>query len=80
MEFTITNATIMDRPAVTLPDARILQYLKEDGVRSLISAHYDLLVESKIKHLFPPTPHGIERAKKNSADFFVQLLGGSALL
>lgn len=76
MEFKITNAGLMERPQVTLPDVFILKELKESGVRDLISAHYDFLVQSKIKHLFPPTAHGLERAKKNSADFFVQILGG----
>jgi hemoglobin len=31
---------------------------------------------SNIKGLFPPTEKGFEAAKKHSADFFIQLMGG----
>ncbi|HYX08397.1 MAG TPA: globin [Bacteroidales bacterium] len=59
-----------------MPDIRIFEYLKEEGVRKLVSDHYDLLVQSKIKHLFPTDNDELERAKMNSADFFIQRLGG----
>lgn len=76
MEFNITQAQIGTRPPVELPDPRILEHLGEDGMRQLISDHYDLLRESKIKGLFPPTPEAFEMAKKHSADFFIQICGG----
>lgn len=61
---------------VNLPSNEVLKYLTEDGVRELISKHYDLLKISKIKDLFPKSEKGIEMAKKHSADFFIQIMGG----
>lgn len=76
MEFTIIPGKLGMRPQVELPDPRILEYLKESGVRKLVSKHYDLLVTSSIHTLFPQNENGIERAKEHSADFFIQILGG----
>lgn len=76
MEFNITPGKLGMRPQVSLPDPRILEYLKESGVRKLVSKHYDLLVTSSFQHLFPQNENGIERAKEHAADFFIQILGG----
>jgi len=76
MQFNITQAQFGTRPPVVKPDPKVLEFLGEDGMRKLISDHYDLLKESNIKGLFPPTPEGFEQAKKNSADFFNQICGG----
>lgn len=76
MQFNITQAQFGTRPPVVKPDPKVLEFLGEDGMRKLISDHYDLLKESNIKGLFPPTPEGFEQAKKNSADFFIQICGG----
>ena len=35
-----------------------------------------VLVQSEIKDLFPTTPEGLEEAKRNSADFFIQICDG----
>ena len=76
MQFNITQAQFGTRPPVVKPDPKVLEFLGEDGMRKLISDHYDLLKESNIRGLFPPTPEGFEQAKKNSADFFIQSCGG----
>lgn len=75
-ELRITDAIKGSRPPVTLPADGILEILTEKGVRKLISNHYDRIKTSKISHLFPPEEVIFEAAKKNSADFFVQILGG----
>ena len=64
------------RPEHGMPDPRMYELLGEEGVRKMVSAHYDILVDSKIKDLFPPKGYGLEQAKERSADFFVQKLGG----
>jgi len=64
------------KPEPTLPDERMYELMGESGIRNMISAHYDLLVESDIKDLFPPKGYGLEQAKERSADFFIQKLGG----
>lgn len=76
MNLEIKEYPFGSRPDVVRPDSRILSLLGEDGMRQLVSDHYDLLVQSPIKGLFPDSPEGVERAKKNSADFFIQYLGG----
>lgn len=76
MEFTITPATTNQRPKVELPNQEILSLIGEDGMRSLINEHYELLKESSIKDIFPPEGKALEMAKKHAADFFIQICGG----
>lgn len=76
MQYTITQAALGQRPRVVLPDTEILTALTEEGMRNLIDRHYELLVQTDIKGLFPPTPQGLKMAKKHAADFFIQICGG----
>lgn len=59
---------------MTHPD--FLLHMKEDGIRKMVNDHYDLLRESAISNLFPSSDEAFTAAKKHSADFFVQVLGG----
>jgi hemoglobin len=61
---------------VQKPSPGVLQVLKEEGIRKLVSDHYDLLVKSEIKHLFPTSEEQLNMAKKYAADFFIQVMGG----
>lgn len=74
--FNITTDFDGNVPKVTLPTPDFLTVLGEEGFRTLVSRHYDLLVESKIKHLFPTHERALAKAKSHSADFFIQLMGG----
>ncbi len=76
MKYTITEASFGQRPKVQLPNPKILETLGEEGMRNLVSNHYDLLAQSEIKNLFPPAGKPFEMAKKHSADFFIQICGG----
>jgi len=78
IEFNISEAKKGSRPNVVLPLPEVLEFLKEEGIRKLIYNHYDLIKTSSIRHLFPPDDIIFEAAKKNSADFFVQICGGRA--
>ncbi|NJM15125.1 MAG: globin [Bacteroidales bacterium] len=64
------------RPKPMLPSRDFLETLTEEGLRKLISDHYNLLVKSEIKNLFPTTEEELEKAKRNAADFFIQICGG----
>jgi hemoglobin len=75
MEFVISEYS-PSRPDVKLPSTEFFKILGEDGIRKMVSDHYDLLVQSKVKELFPQDEAGLERAKKNSSDFFIQVCGG----
>ena len=76
MEFKISKYTPGSRPDVQLPSSQMFSFLGEEGIRKLVSDHYDLLSNSSIKDLFPQDDAGFERAKKNSSDFFIQVCGG----
>lgn len=76
MEFTINQYEFGQRPAVTLPSPEFLKILTEQGIRQMVSDHYDLLAKSEIKHLFPRIDEQLEKAKQRSSDFFIQICGG----
>ncbi len=76
MEYIINQYAFGERPPVTLPSPEFLKLLQEEGIRKMVSDHYDLLHQSKISKMFPPAKAELEIAKKNSADFFVQICGG----
>ncbi|MCW3805760.1 hypothetical protein [Plebeiibacterium marinum] len=74
--FTITKLPFGERRKNFKPDLKLFEYLKEDGIRKMVSDHYDLLVKSEIKDIFPDSDQLLEGAKKRSADFFIQRFGG----
>lgn len=76
MQFNISQAQLGTRPPVVKPDPKVLEFLGEEGMRKMVSDHYDLLRQSDIKGLFPPTEEGFAMAKQHSADFFIQICGG----
>ncbi len=76
MEFQIREYPKGQRPNVKLPSYDFYKALGEEGIRKLVSDHYDLLISSGVKDLFPQNTEELERAKKNAADFFVQVCGG----
>ena len=76
MTLEITDFPMGTRPMVDLPGPALLDHLQEEGLRRLISDHYDELLKSSIQHLFPSDEQGLALAKKHAADFFIQLCGG----
>ncbi|QKF72901.1 globin [Aliarcobacter faecis] len=76
MQFNISQAQFGIRPSVTLPNPEFLRVLGEEGIRKLISDHYDLIKQSSIYEIFPQDEKEFEQAKINSSDFFIQICGG----
>jgi len=76
MDFKINIYEFGQRPAVTLPSPDLLNLLKEEGIRKMVSDHYDLLSKSEIRNLFPKIEEQLEKAKQRSSDFFIQICGG----
>lgn len=76
MDFSISQFEFGQRPAVTLPSPEFLNMLTENGIRKMVSDHYDLLSQSEIKYLFPRIEEALEKAKQRSSDFFIQICGG----
>jgi len=78
MNLEISYAGFGVKPPVTKPIPEFLLEVGEDGLRELISKHYDAIKESDIYHLFPQDDAEFAQAKVNSADFFIQICGGPA--
>ena len=76
MDLQINKYKVGERPTVTLPNPEFLRILGESGIREMVSKHYDLLRESKLKEMFSRDDAGFERSKQYSADFMIQILGG----
>ena len=78
MDLEISYAQFGVRPPVEKPLPEFLLEVGEEGLRKLISKHYDAIKKSDIYHLFPQDNAAFEQAKVNSADFFIQICGGPA--
>ena len=76
MDFSISQYEFGQRPPVTLPSPKFIEELTEDGIRKMVSDHYDLLSKSDAKHLFPRIEEELDKAKQRSSDFFIQICGG----
>lgn len=76
MEFHIRDYQKGQRPNVNLPSYDMYNLLGDEGIRKLVSDHYDILVTSEIKEMFPQNELELERAKKHASDFFIQICGG----
>ena len=76
MNFIISHYEFGYRPLVTIPSPDFLKLVTEEGIRKLVSDHYDLLSQSEVKHLFPRIDEALEKAKQRSSDFFIQICGG----
>lgn len=74
--FKITELPLGDRRTNYKPNLKIYDFLGEGGIRKMIHDHYELLIRSSIKDIFPPEGELLEGAKQRSADFFIQRLGG----
>jgi len=72
----ISYAQFGVRPPVTKPIPEFLLEVGEQGIRDLISKHYDSIKESEIFVIFPQDAEVFEEAKKHSSDFFIQICGG----
>lgn len=87
MNLEITYGEFGVRPPVTKPIPEFLIEIGEEGFRKLVSDHYDAIKESDIKEIFPFYDKNwsvpldeveFEKAKRNAADFMIQICGGPA--
>ncbi|HKJ78048.1 MAG TPA: hypothetical protein VKA10_00880 [Prolixibacteraceae bacterium] len=76
MELNINKYKPGHRPPIELPSGEMFEILGEEGIRDLVNDHYELLVKSDVKGLFPEDEAGLAKAKKHASDFFVQICGG----
>ncbi len=77
LNFTILPYKEGITPAVTKPNPEFLTDIGEDGMRELLNRFYMCLFESPIKALFPQEIEVMKDAGQTSADFFIQICGGT---
>ena len=65
------------KPPVTKPNPAFLTDIGEEGMRELFNRFYMGLFESPIKDLFPKEIDVMKDAGQISADFFIQICGGT---
>jgi hemoglobin len=73
----INNYQLGERPDVTKPDPEFYNQMGEEGIRNMVSRHYDLMRQSDIKGLFSTNDAEFTMQKQHSADFMVQICGGT---
>lgn len=78
MNLEITKAPFGVRPPVTKPIPEFLIEVTEEGVRELVSKHYDGIKQSSISFLFPMDEKDLDKVKQHAADFLIQICGGRA--
>lgn len=64
-------------PPVTKPNPAFLTQIGEEGMRALLDRFYMCLFQSPIKALFPKEIDIMKEAGQTSADFFIQICGGT---
>lgn len=72
------QAQVGVRPAVSKAIPEFLLEMKEEGIRKMVSEHYDKIKQSEIYDIFPQDAKEFEDAKRHSADFMIQICGGPA--
>jgi len=73
----ITDGVLGVRPPVTKPHPGFFHQVGEERFRKLVHDHYELIRNSDIAFLFPVNDDDdFEEAKRNAADFFIQICGG----
>ena len=66
-------------PPVQKPNPDFLPQITEQGIRDLLSRFYACLDKSSIRNIFPAKDSTeMEEASQISADFFIQICGGTA--
>jgi hemoglobin len=78
LKLEIAYAQFGVRPPVNKPIPEFLIEMGEEGIRKLISDHYDAIKKSEIYPLFPQDDDEFEKAKIHSSDFMIQICGGPA--
>lgn len=78
MNLEIMQAQFGVRPPVTKPIPGFLLEMGEEGIRKMVSDHYDAIKKSDIFDIFPQDPQELEEAKTHSSDFLIQICGGPA--
>lgn len=63
-------------PSVPFPSNKIFKAMGEMAIRDMVTYHHQLLLNTKIKKIFPENKDALNMVIDKSADFFVEALGG----
>lgn len=78
LDFSITPYTAGVELPVNKPNPAFLTEIGEQEMRDLLDRFYMNLFESPIKEIFPKDREVMKKAGQISADFFIQICGGTA--
>ena len=78
VDYTIMQGQLGVRPPVTKHSPAFLELVGEENIREMVSNHYDALIISDAKELFPLVGEDLKAAKQHAADFIIQISGGPA--
>lgn len=76
VNYTITQATMGERPEVILPNKGFLEQLTEKGFMEMIYDFYPIVLDSDIAHFFPDDEDEIELIKQRNGSYFMMMCGG----
>lgn len=65
-------------PSVPFPSNKIFKEMGELAIRDMVAHHHKLLLNTKIRKIFPENKEALDMVIDKSADFFVEALGGGA--
>jgi hemoglobin len=77
LDFSILPYVEGVNPPVTKPNPAFLIDIGEQGMRELFARFYAGLFKSPIKDIFPLNEEEMQVAAQHSADFFIQICGGT---
>jgi len=77
LHFTILPHEEGVNPPVTKPNPMFLTDITEQGMRALFTRFYEILATSPIHSMFPQDPESMQDSAQVSADFFIQICGGT---
>lgn len=77
LDFSILPYVEGVNPPVTKPNPAFLTDVGEQGIRDLLDRFYMALHVGAIKDIFPPSKEEMKIAGQHSADFFIQICGGT---
>ena len=76
VDYTMTKATMGERPEVILPNKEFLEQLTPEGFTDMINDFYPRVLSSEIAYFFPDDEDEIELIKRRNGSYFMMMCGG----
>lgn len=76
MDYHVSKTTFGEKPDFEYPKPLFIEELKEEGLVTLFSDFYDLIVDSDISNFFPQDDDELDKIKAHNVKFFIEAAGG----